>query len=183
MATNGSIHGTIQASRPSRSEMVVVLTSGCIGLTVTVSAELSQSRSCLSSRTSSPPPQRLALRTRMIPSTMSDTTRPPQTSITTATPTPTHRPINQPINLSINQSINQSISQWRFYGGNSPPNSALLVNITKYQLSLTNTRDANVLQTNVDAQCDKLATELRLQRLRRSTFSSYSQSFVESRQI
>jgi len=34
----------------------------------------------------------------------------------------------------------------------------------KYQLSLTNSRDAlyhgNVLQTKVDAQCDKLATEL-----------------------
>ena len=34
----------------------------------------------------------------------------------------------------------------------------------KNQLSLTNQRDrcitANVLQTNVDAQCDKLATEL-----------------------
>jgi len=34
----------------------------------------------------------------------------------------------------------------------------------KYQLSMTNPRDAlhhaNVLQTKVDAQCDKLATEL-----------------------
>jgi len=33
----------------------------------------------------------------------------------------------------------------------------------KYQLSLTNPRDAltaKVLQTKVDAQCDKLATEL-----------------------
>jgi len=37
---------------------------------------------------------------------------------------------------------------------------------------------ANVLQTKVDAQCDKLATELSWKRLRRSTFSSYSQSFV-----
>jgi len=34
---------------------------------------------------------------------------------------------------------------------------------------------ANVLQTKVDAQCDKLATELSWQRLRRSTFSSYSE--------
>jgi len=30
----------------------------------------------------------------------------------------------------------------------------------QYQLSLTNPRDANVMQTKVDVQCDKLATEL-----------------------
>jgi len=42
---------------------------------------------------------------------------------------------------------------------------------------------ANVLQTKVNAQCDKLATELSLQRLRRSTFSSYSELFVDSRQF
>ena len=34
---------------------------------------------------------------------------------------------------------------------------------------------ANTLQTKVDAQCDKLVTELRGQRLRRSTFSSHSE--------
>jgi len=39
------------------------------------------------------------------------------------------------------------------------------VNIDKYQLSLTNQHNvccitADVLQTKVDAQCDKLATEL-----------------------
>jgi len=34
---------------------------------------------------------------------------------------------------------------------------------------------AKVLQTKVDAQCDKLATELSWQRLRRLTFSSYSE--------
>ena len=35
--------------------------------------------------------------------------------------------------------------------------------VDKYQLSLTNTRDAmhhSMLQTKMDAQCDKLATEL-----------------------
>jgi len=37
---------------------------------------------------------------------------------------------------------------------------------------------ANVLPSKVDAQCDKLATEQSWKRLRRSTFSSYSQSFV-----
>jgi len=42
---------------------------------------------------------------------------------------------------------------------------------------------ANVLQTKVDAQCDKLATELGRQRLRRWTFSSYSELFVEIRQF
>ena len=43
---------------------------------------------------------------------------------------------------------------------------------------------ANLLQTKVDAQCDKSATELlSWQRLRRSTFSSYSELFVESRQF
>jgi len=42
---------------------------------------------------------------------------------------------------------------------------------------------ANVLQTKVDAQCDKLATKLCWQRLRRSTFSSHSKLFVESRQF
>jgi len=42
---------------------------------------------------------------------------------------------------------------------------------------------SNVLQTKVDAQFDKLATELSWQRLRRSTFSSYSELFVESRPI
>jgi len=36
---------------------------------------------------------------------------------------------------------------------------------------------ANVLQTKVDAQCYKLATELSWQRLRRSTFSRYSEWF------
>ena len=41
---------------------------------------------------------------------------------------------------------------------------------------------ANVLQTKVDAQCDKLATELSWQHFRRLTFSSYSKLFVESRQ-
>jgi len=39
---------------------------------------------------------------------------------------------------------------------------------------------ANVLQTKVDAQCDKRATELSWQRLWRSTFSTYSELFVES---
>ena len=34
---------------------------------------------------------------------------------------------------------------------------------------------ANVLQRKVDAQCNKLVTELSWQRLRRSTFSSYSE--------
>jgi len=42
---------------------------------------------------------------------------------------------------------------------------------------------ANVLQTKVDVQCDKLATELSWQRLQRSTFPSYSELFVESRQF
>jgi len=42
---------------------------------------------------------------------------------------------------------------------------------------------ANVLQTKVDAQCDKLATELSWQRLWGSTFSSYSELFVESHQF
>jgi len=41
----------------------------------------------------------------------------------------------------------------------------------------------NVLQTKTVAQCDKLATELSWQRLRRSTFSSYSELFVESCQF
>jgi len=42
---------------------------------------------------------------------------------------------------------------------------------------------ATVLQTKVDAQGDKLATELRVswQPLRRSTFSSYSELFIQSR--
>jgi len=40
-----------------------------------------------------------------------------------------------------------------------------------------------VLQTKVDAQCDKLATELSWQRLRRSTFSSYCELFVETRRF
>jgi len=34
---------------------------------------------------------------------------------------------------------------------------------------------ANVLQTKVDAHCDKLATKLSWQRSRQSTFSSYSE--------
>ena len=37
----------------------------------------------------------------------------------------------------------------------------------------------NVLQTKVDAQYDKLATELSWQRLRRLTFSNYSELLVE----
>ena len=40
-----------------------------------------------------------------------------------------------------------------------------------------------MLQTKVDAQCDKLATELSWQCLRRSTFASYSKLFVKSRQF
>jgi len=42
---------------------------------------------------------------------------------------------------------------------------------------------ANVLQKKVDAQCDQLATNLSWQRLRLSTFSSYSELFVECRQF
>ena len=42
---------------------------------------------------------------------------------------------------------------------------------------------ANLLQTKVDDQCDKLATELSWQRLWRSTFSYYSELFVECRQF
>ena len=42
---------------------------------------------------------------------------------------------------------------------------------------------ANVLQTKVDAKCDKLATKLSGQCLRRSTFSSYSELFIESCQF
>jgi len=41
---------------------------------------------------------------------------------------------------------------------------------------------ANVPKTKVDARCHKLATELSWQHLRWSTFSSYSELFVESRQ-
>jgi len=55
--------------------------------------------------------------------------------------------------------------------------------VNKYQLLLTKRRvelhHANVLQTKVDAQFDKLAAELSWQRVRRSTFSSYSELFVE----
>ena len=55
----------------------------------------------------------------------------------------------------------------------------------KYQLLLMNPRDAlhhgkSAADKGGD-QCDKLATELSWQRLRRSTFSSYSELFVESR--
>jgi len=42
---------------------------------------------------------------------------------------------------------------------------------------------ANVLQTKVDAQCDKLVTELSWQRAQCSTFSNYSKLFVESHQL
>jgi len=35
----------------------------------------------------------------------------------------------------------------------------------------------------VDAQCDKLATELSCQHLRRSTFSTYGELFIESHQF
>ena len=42
---------------------------------------------------------------------------------------------------------------------------------------------ANVLQTKVDAHCDKRTTELSWQRLRWSTFSSYSELFVKSCQF
>ena len=38
--------------------------------------------------------------------------------------------------------------------------SKLKINCDKYQLSLMHCITANVLQTKVDAQCDKLATEL-----------------------
>jgi len=42
---------------------------------------------------------------------------------------------------------------------------------------------ANMLQTKVDAQCDKLATEISWQCSRQSTFSSYSELFVKSPQF
>jgi len=42
-----------------------------------------------------------------------------------------------------------------------------------YQLFLMHCITANVLQTKVDAQCDKLGTELSWQCLRRSIFTSY----------
>jgi len=48
--------------------------------------------------------------------------------------------------------------------------------MNKYQMLLMNPCDAlmaKVLQTNADAQCDKLATELSRQCLQRSTFLSY----------
>jgi len=56
----------------------------------------------------------------------------------------------------------------------------------KYQLSLkkaTRCTTENVLQTKVDAHCDKLATEVSWPRLRRLAFLSYSKLSVESRQF
>ena len=58
-----------------------------MGLMVIVSEELSQLASCLSSRLLLPL-QRCALRTRITPSTISMTTKPMHTIMTTATPTP-----------------------------------------------------------------------------------------------
>ena len=61
-----------------------------------------------------------------------------------------------------------------------------IASIDKYHLLLTNPHDAlhhGKRAAKVDAQCDKLATELSRQRLRRSTFSSYSEWFVESQQF
>ena len=62
--------------------------------------------------------------------------------------------------------------------------------INSYHLSLTNTRDAlhhvkrvANKETKADAQCDKLATELSWQRLRWSTFSSFSEFFVKCRRF
>jgi len=61
--------------------------------------------------------------------------------------------------------------------------------ITSISLSLTNPREALHHGQRVEnkggrsAQYDKLATELSWQRLRRSTLSSYSELFVESRQF
>jgi len=54
----------------------------------------------------------------------------------------------------------------------------------KYQLSLMNLRvmrciTVNVLQTKVDAQCDKLGQKCS-QCLQQLTFTSYSELFVES---
>jgi len=52
----------------------------------------------------------------------------------------------------------------------------------RWRIRATRCITVNVLQTKVDAQCDKLATELSCQRLQRSTFSSYSELLiVESR--
>jgi len=44
----------------------------------------------------------------------------------------------------------------------------------RWRTSATRCFAVNVLQTKVDAQCDKIATELNWQRLQRLTFSSYS---------
>jgi len=65
--------------------------------------------------------------------------------------------------------------------------NSLTILLHKYQLSwwtrATRCIAANVLQTKVDIQCDKLTTKLNWQRLWRSMFSSYSELFVESRQF
>jgi len=53
--------------------------------------------------------------------------------------------------------------------------------ICRWRTRATRCTTANVLQTKVDAQCDKLATELSRQHFRRSTFSSYSELFAQSR--
>jgi len=53
----------------------------------------------------------------------------------------------------------------------------------RWRTRVTHCSTANVLQTKVDVQRDKLVTELSRQRLRQSTFSSHSELFVESRQF
>jgi len=53
-------------------------------------------------------------------------------------------------------------------------------NSCRWQTHATCCITANMLQTNVDTQCDKLATKLIRQHLQQSTFLSYSTLFVES---
>ena len=72
---------------------------------------------------------------------------------------------------------NADVTQWQATSLFHIRNTPWAINLTsitcRWRNRMTRWITANVLQTKVDAQCDKLKTELSWQRLRRLTFSSY----------
>ena len=82
--------------------------------------------------------------------------------------------------------LNKKIAQIVHFGDVLPSQSLSLVLKPALSQSLTNLHNAlhhGKHTAKADVQCDKLATYPTRQRLRLSTFSSYSESFAESRQF
>ena len=88
------------------------------------------------------------------------------------------RPLNVPYFIALQQKVCQ-MSSFK----NLDPHREGTGVLCHWQTCIALFITADVLQTKVDAQCDKLATELSWKLLRLWMFSSYGKLFVQSRQF